>query len=94
MMLQVVQKDSVESGTVRPKSLQFLSLSLLLIHSFFKCEVVPEQKNPEKEGKAKSLHDNLPCGKAILRRVSQRVTFRPSFTCLLVPNFVSCFQDI
>lgn len=64
MTFQIVHKDSVESGTSRPKSLQF-SLSLLLIHSFFKCEVALEQKNLEEEGKAKSLHEYLPCGKGI-----------------------------
>jgi hypothetical protein len=55
MTFQVVRKDSVESGIVRPKSLQFFSLSLLFIHSFFKCEVAPEQKNPQKEGKAECM---------------------------------------
>lgn len=62
MTLQVVRKDSVESGTARPKSLPFFSLSLLLIQPFFKCEAVPEQKNLKEEGKAKILHNYLPAG--------------------------------
>lgn len=73
--LQVVQNDSVESGTTRPESLIFLSRSLLPIHTSFKCEVAPEQKNLEDEGKARHLHNYLPCGKLIW---TQMKTFIPS----------------
>lgn len=72
---QVVQNDSVESGTTRPKSLTFLSRSLLPIHTSFKCEVAPEQKNLEEEGKARHQPNYLPCGKLIW---TQMKTFIPS----------------
>lgn len=73
--LQVVQNGSVQSGTTRPKSLTFLSRSLLPIHTSFKCEVAPEQKNLEEGGKASYLHNYLPCGKLIW---TQMKTFIPS----------------
>ena len=81
---------------IRDRETQITSIFLFVPSTYplFKCEAAPEQKNPEKEGKAKSLHDDLPRGKVISRRVSQRVTFLPSFSCSLVPNFVSCFQSI
>lgn len=45
MMLKVVQKGSVESGTY----ITYFYLSLLPSHSFFKCEM---QKSLEAEGNA------------------------------------------
>ena len=48
----------------------------ILISSFFKREVAPEQKNSEEGGKAKRLHECLPCGKVIGADVPQTETFR------------------
>lgn len=59
-MLQNVQKGF---GGIRDRVTQITSIFISVpstIHSFFKCEVAPEQKNLE-EGKARILY-NYPVG--------------------------------
>lgn len=55
MMLQDVQK---RFGGTRDRVTQITAISISVsstIHSFLKCEVAPEQKNLEEEGKARIL---------------------------------------
>lgn len=55
VMLQDVQK---RFGAIRDRATQIAAISISVsstIHSFMKCEVAPEQKNLEEEGKARIL---------------------------------------